>query len=104
MATKNTTTKKTSTAKKPTTARKSASKSTAAKRSSSRSRLSLASQIGLRPEETDFMTFRITRQTVYWLVLGLVVILFTVWLMKLQMDIQSLYDQIDASAASMTEL
>ena len=98
MATKKTTTKKTSKAKKPTTARKSASKSTAAKR------LSLASQIGLRPEETDFMTFRVTRQTLYWLVLGLVVILFTVWLMKLQMDIQTLYDQIDANTASMSEL
>jgi len=93
---KTTTTK--STVKKKTAPRKAAAKKSSAKRAP------LVRQIGLRPEETDFMTFRITRQTLYWLVLGAIVILFTVWLMKLQMDIQSLYDQIDANTAELSTM
>jgi cell division protein FtsL len=50
------------------------------------------------------MTFRVTRQTVYWLVLSLVIILFTLWLTRLQADIQDLYDQIDANTAEMSTL
>jgi len=46
------------------------------------------------------MTFQLTKETVYWLVLGAVVILFTIWLMRLQMDIQTLYDDIDATNLS----
>lgn len=91
-------TAKTSVKKKPTVARKAPVKKKVAKRTL------LRSHVGLQPEETDFMTFRITRQTVYWLVLGAVVVLFTLWLMQLQSDIQDLYDQIDASTAEMTSL
>lgn len=86
------------TVKKKATPRKAATKKNVAKR------LPLTSQIGLRQEETDFMTFRVTRQTLYWMVLGVVVILFTVWLMKLQADIQTLYDQIDANTSELTSL
>ncbi len=50
------------------------------------------------------MTFQITRQTVYWLVLGFVVILFTVWIMQLQADIQVLYDQIDATTLEASQM
>lgn len=103
MATKKTTTTKKTPVKKQTTARKSATKKATAKKTSVRSGL-LSSSIGLRPEESAFMTFRITRQTLYWLVLGVVVILFTTWLMKLQMDIQSLYDQIDTTTAETSAL
>ncbi len=56
-----------------------------------------SSYVGLRAEDQSFMTFRVTRQTVYWLVLGAVVVLFAVWIMKLQADVQSIYDEIDAS-------
>lgn len=83
--------------KKPTTARKAS-----AKKASKRSLL--RTHIGLQPEETEFMTFRITKQTLYWLVLGVVVIMFTLWLTRLQSDIQDLYDQIDATTAEMTTL
>jgi hypothetical protein len=83
--------------KKPTAARKAP-----VKKSSKRSLL--RTHIGLQPEETEFMTFRITRQTLYWLVLGVVVIMFTLWLTRLQSDIQDLYDQIDATTAEMTTL
>ena len=91
MATKKSPTKKTP-AKKPT------AKKAPAKKAAHRSpRMSLRSHVGLRSEDSEFFTFRLTKQTVYWLVLGAVVIMFTLWLTKLQSDIQTLYDQIDAS-------
>lgn len=91
MATKKSTTKK-APAKK---------KSTVTSRKSKATSASFANgAIGLRPEQEQFMTFRITKQTVYWLVIGAVVILFTIWLMRLQADIQSLYDEVDANNAA----
>ena len=101
MATKKTTTKKTP-VKKASTARKSSPKKSTNKKSVS-AVASLRNQLRLQREETEFMTFRITRQTLYWLVLGVVVIMFTLWLTKLQADIQDLYDQIDANTAAISE-
>lgn len=92
MATKKTTSKKAPTKKKSTVKRASA-------KAQSSSRLSA---VRLQPETKPFMTFQLTKETVYWIVLGAVVILFTIWLMRLQMDIQSLYDDIDASNLSTT--
>lgn len=102
MATKKTTAKK-SPVKKASAPRKSAAKKST-KRRSVASRVSLRNHIGLQPEESSFFTFRITKQTLYWLVLGAVVIMFTLWLTKLQSDIQDLYDQVDASAAETSVL
>ncbi len=82
------TTKKAPSAKKTTVTRK---KSVAHKKSG------LSSQIGLEAETAPFMRFKLTSQTLYWIVLGLVVIAFTMWLMNLQDSIQSLYDEIDAT-------
>jgi hypothetical protein len=91
MPTKKSTTKK-APAKKKTTV--------TSKKASSSAKTSVLSGVTLRKEQEDFMTFRITRETIYWMILGLVVILFTIWLMRLQADIQSLYDQIDLNTAS----
>ncbi len=102
MATKKPTTRKTTTKKSP--AKKPAAKRVSTRKSKALSVRTLASQVGLRREESDFMTFRITRQTVYWLVLGLVTILFTVWIMQLQADIQELYDQIDATTLEASQM
>ena len=84
-------TKKTST-KKSTPKKKLAAKRTSAK--SAQSRL-----VALTPETGEFMTFRLTRQTVYWLVLGAVVLLFSIWILRLQSDVQSIYDKIEATQA-----
>jgi hypothetical protein len=46
-----------------------------------------------------FFTFSLTRQTVYWLVLGVILIVFALWITKLQSDIQSIYDTIDMNTA-----
>ena len=101
MATKKTTTKKAPATKKPSTARKSTTRKSGSAKAKAPLR-KLAAQIRLQPEESAFLTFRITRQTLYWLLLGVVVLIFTFWLTRLQSDIQDLYDQIDASTAEMS--
>ena len=93
MATKKTTTKKAPVKKKPVTKTTVSKRSSVAKSNSSR-------VLAIQPEQEDFMTFRVNRETVYWAVLGAVVILFAVWIMQLQADIQSLYDDIDANSAA----
>jgi hypothetical protein len=85
------TTKKAPSVKKTTVTRK---KSVASKKSG------LSTQVGLKAETAPFMTFKPTSQTLYWIVLGLVVIAFTMWLMNLQDSVQSLYDEVDASNAT----
>lgn len=55
-------------------------------------------------EETPFFTFRLTKQTVYWLILSAVVIAFTLWLLKLQSDIQDIYNNIDANSNSVIDV
>ena len=86
MATKKTPTKKTAT-KKP------------VKRPAAKKAPAKASGVVLTPDNGAFMTFRLTRQTVYWLVLGTVVVLFSIWILRLQSDIQSIYDKIEATQA-----
>lgn len=51
-------------------------------------------------QSTPFMSARPTRQTLYWLVICAVVIVFTLWILKLQSDIQAIYDSIDADNAN----
>ena len=46
-------------------------------------------------EATPFMTFKPTIQTVYWLILGIVVIALGAWVMYLNGKVQDIYDQID---------
>jgi len=41
-----------------------------------------------------FTTFRVSRQTVYWLVLLLFIVITQLWILKLQLDIASLTDSI----------
>lgn len=93
MATKKTTTKKAPAKKKPVT-------KTTAKKVSKSTKSNSSRVLAIKPEQEDFMTFRVNRETVYWAVLGAVVILFTMWIMQLQADIQSLYDDIDANSAT----
>lgn len=79
-----------STAKKPASRKKTVS-ATAKKRSAKAS----VQSFRRTPESEAFFVFRLSRQTIYWLVLGAIVVAFTAWIYKLQSDIQAIYDQID---------
>ena len=47
-----------------------------------------------QPEHKKFLTFKVTEQTLYWAVLGLVVLGFGAWLLKLQFDINVILNSI----------
>lgn len=48
----------------------------------------------------DFMVVQFTRDTLYWLIFGVVTIVFVIWVMSLQHQINDLYDQIEVSQTS----
>lgn len=78
---------------------KKSTKKSAAKKSTAKKASSKVSLISLQREQQDFMSFNITIQTVYWLILGAIVILFTMWILQVQADIEEIYNQIDANLA-----
>lgn len=82
--------KKSTTTKKPATAKKPASRAGA-----KRPKKSTVRSLRPAPESEAFFVFRLSRQTIYWIVLGVIVVAFASWIYKLQSDIQAIYDQID---------
>lgn len=49
---------------------------------------------------STFMQTKFTEQTIYWLIIGVVVIALAAWVLSIQVQLNDMYDQIDASAAS----
>jgi hypothetical protein len=47
-----------------------------------------------------FFTFRFTQQTVYWLILSLLVLGLGIWVMMLSVKVNQIYDDIDAANAA----
>ena len=92
-------------ATKKTIAKKPTTRKTTTRKSSSRKAVTTSKKPAVRSfqrcEETQpFMTMRLTRQTIYWLIIAVLSIAFTVWVLKLQSDINELYSQIDHIRAS----
>lgn len=96
------------TPKKPATkkpaAKKPAAKSTPskapAKRASASAKKSAPARsrlfaVNIVPDTQPFMTFRMTTQTLYWLIFGVTILALGLWVLKLNLEIISLYDQID---------
>lgn len=92
-------------AKKPTTKRKAPAKTTvkaapkAATKPKTTSRVSKAKTPVVRsfrvsPSPQPFFTFRVTKQTVYWILLLLVIVALQLWIIKLQLDIAVLSDSL----------
>lgn len=44
-----------------------------------------------------FVTFRLTQQTVYWIVISFLVLALGTWAMYLTVRVQNIYNQIDAN-------
>lgn len=49
-----------------------------------------------RPTE-PFLTFRITHQTLYWLILAVFVLALGIWVTAISIRVQHIYDSIDAT-------
>lgn len=47
------------------------------------------------PEPQPFMTFKITQDTVYWLIICVLVFALGAWILKVQRDVMALYDQVE---------
>jgi hypothetical protein len=75
------------------------------KKKISRSRSSKSGERSLQrsSQEVPFFTFRITQQSVYWLTLCLLILGLGIWVITLTIRVQSIYDQVDRSAAVYAE-
>ena len=89
-------------AKKPTTKKvpaKAAARTSVKRVTKRTSAPAMRSFAPARPSE-PFFTFRITHQTLYWLVLAIVVLALGVWVTDISVKVQRIYDQIDATNAA----
>lgn len=50
-----------------------------------------------RAMASPFFTFRITRQTLYWTLISLSVLTLGVWVLSINIQVNDIYDQIDAT-------
>lgn len=48
------------------------------------------------PETKPFLSFKITRQTVYWIILVMVIVALQLWIVKMQLDIANVIDALQA--------
>lgn len=109
--TKKTTTQKTASAKKSTAAKpaRSVAQSTAkpvrgtaqkAHKDSPHAKAATSHKMQsfhVQPNNPSFTTFKITRQTVYWVILVAFIIFVQLWIIKLQVEVATLIDQQQAS-------
>ena len=60
----------------------------------------------LRQSKSDvpFMTFQLTAQSVYWLILSMLVLALGLWVMALNVRIENIYNQIDVNNAASSSL
>lgn len=95
-ASKTKTAAKSSAAKKATTVKRAPAKSHSA---TSVKRVSKPPVRSFRPAKSDepFFTFRITHQTLYWLILAVIVVSLAAWVLSISIKVQGIYDQIDAT-------
>ena len=80
---------------KKTTASKSAAKKPSVKRTSSKkagSKQQSVRSFRLSQDSEAFTSFRITRQTVYWIILVSFIIFVQLWILKLQIEVAMLLD------------
>lgn len=102
--TKETTIKKKPAAKKATTTKKvSASKRPTHKAARSK-RQGTFQSFQVSGDNSPFLTYRITRQTLYWLILAVVVFFLGAWVLRLEVEIQGIYDSIDRNNISISSL
>jgi hypothetical protein len=55
--------------------------------------------LSIAPEDKPFFTFSITRQTLYWLIFSVTILALGLWVLNLNIQVLSLYDQIENTNA-----
>jgi hypothetical protein len=78
-----------------------AAKTTTKKRSNAKSKTVRMRTLRPSPEEFPFFTYRLTQQTVYWLILSLLILALGIWVVTLSVKVQSLYDKVDKASSEM---
>lgn len=58
----------------------------------------------LSKDSQDFMEFKLTRQTIYWLILGAIVLAHGIWTINIHQRVQRIYDEIEQSNIYQQEL
>lgn len=86
-----TTTKKASSKKAPSKGKQGRALSPSSKKATSKKDSAVRS-FRLTPETQAFTTFRITRQTIYWIILAAFIIFVQLWILKLQIEVATLLD------------
>ena len=86
-----TTTKKASSKKAPSKGKQGRASSPSSKKATSKKDSAVRS-FHLTPETQAFTTFRITRQTIYWIILAAFIIFVQLWILKLQIEVATLLD------------
>lgn len=87
------------------TTKKSATKSVTAKKTTPRKaavkHTKVAPQQSFKRSSrtTPFMTYKFTQQSLYWVLIGALVIALGAWVMYLNMKIQKIYDQVEINSA-----
>lgn len=54
----------------------------------------------LADDNSEFFTFRLTHQTLYWIILSTLVLALGAWVLYLNARVESIYDQIQVDNAS----
>lgn len=98
------TTKKSTARKKSTTSKAAAARKTPAKKVAHSKRQPKVQSFRASQESEPFMTFRITRQSLYWLIFTVVIFFLGAWIFRLEIEIQGIYDSIDANNLSSLNL
>lgn len=103
-APKKTTSKKSTAKAKAATPKKMATTSTATKKAPIAKKTAPKKQqlqsFRVARESEPFMTFKLTQQTLYWLVIGVISVGFATWVYVIQKDINSLYVEIERMQTS----
>ena len=96
-ATKNKARTKKKALKKKSPVRKHSSQPKSASKNTRKQTTNKSSSFRIARERTPFAVFRITAQTLYWIILCSFILFFGAWLMQIQADIQRIYDNIEIS-------
>ncbi len=84
--------------KKPTTKKAPTKKAPAKKKTTKAAKVAKPTSFRLTKAQRPFLTYQVTRDTYYWLILGVLSIIFVSYLMYVQNKVTDIYDQVDANS------